>query len=245
MRKRLDIKINDPCGENWQDFQKDGSTAYCQNCQKHVIDFTTKSDEEIFEYFNRDRGKVCGRLTEAQLRSYYSKRESSALNKAAIITAGMLTLGRISESSPLPNKLINPIVEINNRHDRQLCTNKVQDSHSTDALMIRGKVISDDDGTLLSGVNVIIKGTAIGTTTDLNGEFKLLYNSYRGDPIILVFSFIGLQTTEYGISDNTKEIEIGSVVMKTDVILLGEVCTIRWWTQRGIWSGIKNVFTRR
>jgi len=52
---------------------------------------------------------------------------------------------------------------------------------------ITGKVISADDGTDLPGVNVTIKGTTNGTTTDVNGTFKLSVP----DNATLVFSFIG------------------------------------------------------
>jgi TonB-linked SusC/RagA family outer membrane protein len=81
---------------------------------------------------------------------------------------------------------------------------------------ITGTVVSGDDGTSLPGVNVVLKGTTIGTVTDINGEYKL---NVPADGGILVFSFIGLAS---------QEIELGArsvidVAMIADVTELSEV----------------------
>jgi TonB-linked SusC/RagA family outer membrane protein len=81
---------------------------------------------------------------------------------------------------------------------------------------ISGRVTSEEDGTGLPGVNVVLKGTTNGTVTDSEGNYRLNAPSSGG---ILVFSFIGLQT---------QEIEVGNravidVAMKSDVTELSEV----------------------
>ena len=65
---------------------------------------------------------------------------------------------------------------------------------------ISGKVTSREDGASLPGVNVIIKGTNIGTVTDVDGMFKLDVPAEGG---ILVFTFIGLKTQEVTIGNQT------------------------------------------
>jgi hypothetical protein len=57
-----------------------------------------------------------------------------------------------------------------------------------------GIVKVKSDKTPLPGVNVVIKGTKIGTQTDFDGYFKI---SVPDSLNILSFSFIGLQTLEY------------------------------------------------
>lgn len=64
---------------------------------------------------------------------------------------------------------------------------------------VTGKVTSLEDATALPGVNVVLKGTTIGTTTDADGSFSL---SVPADGI-LVFSFIGLKTQEIQIGQST------------------------------------------
>ena len=46
-------------------------------------------------------------------------------------------------------------------------------------------VVSDDSGVPLPGVNVVIKGTNIGTTTDFNGNYSI----NASDSDVLTFSF--------------------------------------------------------
>ena len=58
---------------------------------------------------------------------------------------------------------------------------------------VRGSV-KDDTGEPLAGVSVLVKGTQVGTVTDIDGTFLL-----RGVPAsgkTLVISFIGMETQE-------------------------------------------------
>ncbi len=54
-------------------------------------------------------------------------------------------------------------------------------------------VVSDQNGLVVPGVTVIIKGSSIGTVTDANGRFKLVNVN---EDAVLIFSAIGLQTQE-------------------------------------------------
>ncbi len=81
---------------------------------------------------------------------------------------------------------------------------------------VSGRVTSDSDGSGIPGVNVILKGTTTGTTSDLDGNYRVSVPEEGGT---LVFSFIGLAR---------QEVEIGSrsvvdVAMSEDVETLGEV----------------------
>lgn len=84
---------------------------------------------------------------------------------------------------------------------------------------ITGRVTSSEDGLPLPGVNVMIKGTAQGTTTDLNGNFSLELPERAS----LVFSFVGLETVEAGQPTNGTL----NVNMKEDVSQLSEVVVTR------------------
>src|SRR5690606_5438306 len=58
--------------------------------------------------------------------------------------------------------------------------------------LIKGKV-QDDQGMSLPGVSIQVKGTAVATTTDTEGNFQL--SSPDSEPV-LVFKFLGFQTKE-------------------------------------------------
>ncbi|NBP67739.1 MAG: TonB-dependent receptor [Cytophagia bacterium] len=90
---------------------------------------------------------------------------------------------------------------------------------------VSGKVTSTEDGSALPGVNVVIKGTTIGTVTDAQGNYKLSVPA-GGSPS-LVFSFIGLNTTEIAIGERS----IVDVSLGLDVTQLNEVVVVGYGTQ--------------
>ncbi len=80
---------------------------------------------------------------------------------------------------------------------------------------ITGTVIGDD-GQGLPGVNVIVKNTTTGTTTDIDGNYKLQVDA---EAQTLVFSFIGLQTQEVLIGARS----VVDVELSSDLQQLSEV----------------------
>ncbi|MDX1326982.1 MAG: carboxypeptidase-like regulatory domain-containing protein, partial [Arenibacter sp.] len=63
--------------------------------------------------------------------------------------------------------------------------------------VVSGTITDADQGGPLPGVNVVVKGTATGTTSDFDGNYELRVNSF---PATLVFSFIGYATKELEVS---------------------------------------------
>ena len=61
--------------------------------------------------------------------------------------------------------------------------------HAFAQVKISGIVLSGDDKAPLPGVNVVVKGTTIGTATDVNGAYTLDLADANG--VILTFSYIG------------------------------------------------------
>jgi TonB-linked SusC/RagA family outer membrane protein len=76
--------------------------------------------------------------------------------------------------------------------------------------------VKDVDGIPLPGVNVLVKGTTVGTSTDANGDFAL--DAPEASRTI-VFSFVGLKTIEMTLDGRTKF----EVAMESDVATLKEV----------------------
>src|SRR5690348_1584591 len=60
-------------------------------------------------------------------------------------------------------------------------------------ITVTGTVTSSDDHATLPGVNVIVKGSNIGTTTDADGKYSLQVPDGNAT---LVFSFIGFMPQE-------------------------------------------------
>ena len=66
--------------------------------------------------------------------------------------------------------------------------------------IIQGTVLEEGTNEPLIGVNVVVKGTTIGTTTDIDGKYSIKIPS---DKAILVFSYIGQKTEEYSVKGLT------------------------------------------
>jgi|WetSurMetagenome_2_1015567.scaffolds.fasta_scaffold00981_2 TonB-linked SusC/RagA family outer membrane protein len=81
---------------------------------------------------------------------------------------------------------------------------------------ITGKVTSIEDGLGMAGVPVVVKGTTIGTATDIDGNFKL---SVPADAATLVVSFIGMKTVELPIGSQT----VFNVELAPDILALEDV----------------------
>ncbi len=64
--------------------------------------------------------------------------------------------------------------------------------------------VKDQNGKLLEGVTVQIKGTDLAAITNSKGEYKLEVP----DNAILIYSFIGLKTVEKKVSDGMSTLNI-------------------------------------
>jgi TonB-linked SusC/RagA family outer membrane protein len=88
---------------------------------------------------------------------------------------------------------------------------------------ITGAVIAED-GEPLVGVNVLVKGTTIGTTTDIAGKFSL---DVTQEDAVLIFSYIGFTTQEITLGNRT----VINISLVPDVQALGEVQIVGYGTQ--------------
>lgn len=61
------------------------------------------------------------------------------------------------------------------------------------SITIKGTVTDAQMGKTLPGANILVKGTTIGTTSDLNGKYEIVVPSQYDT---LRFSYIGYQTKE-------------------------------------------------
>ncbi len=96
---------------------------------------------------------------------------------------------------------------------------------SSDAKALIKGTVSDEKGNTLPGATVSIKGTTLGTTTDVNGAFSI---TVPAGAKVLVISFIGMKT---------QEVEVGSrttlnITLQTGDQSLDEVVVIGYGTAK-------------
>ncbi|MBL7970364.1 MAG: TonB-dependent receptor plug domain-containing protein, partial [Prolixibacteraceae bacterium] len=81
---------------------------------------------------------------------------------------------------------------------------------------ISGTVTSADDGGSIPGVSVSVKGTTLGTITDMDGKFRL---KIPQESKTLVFTFVGMKTQEVALGSQM----VYDVKMNSDNIAVDEV----------------------
>lgn len=92
-------------------------------------------------------------------------------------------------------------------------------------ITVNGKVSDGTPNEGIPGVNIIIKGTANGTTTDLDGNYKIGVPSEKS---VLVFSSVGFVSEEILVGSQS----VIDVVLNPDVTALSEVVVIGYGTSK-------------
>jgi TonB-linked SusC/RagA family outer membrane protein len=91
--------------------------------------------------------------------------------------------------------------------------------------VVEGTVISSDEQTGMPGVNVVVKGTTVGTATDVNGKYRI---EVPNEAMVLQFSFIGYVTTEETIGGRSAI----DVTLPVDTETLNEVVVVGYGIQK-------------
>lgn len=93
---------------------------------------------------------------------------------------------------------------------------------------VTGRVTSGVDNSPLPGVSVLIKGTAIGTTTDVDGRYSI--DPGTNANATLSFSFIGFVTQEVPVQGRT----VIDIALAEDMTQLGEVVVTAFGERKDI-----------
>ena len=134
-------------------------------------------------------------------------------------------LNHISETAGLDFKRINDTISITGRKKPEKTETASYD------FIINGKV-TDENGAPLPGANVIVKGTSIGTNTDMDGNYAL---EVPDDATVLLFSYIGYVSEEVEIAGRS----VIDMALLPDVTSLEEitVSTGYWETKEKLNPG--------
>ena len=105
-------------------------------------------------------------------------------------------------------------------------------------ISITGKVINEN-GEPMPGVNILLKGSAVGTTTDVNGNFSITVPDGNA---VLIFSFIGYNSQE----ENVNNRSVLNISLTPDIKTLNEVIVTGYTSQekRDITGAISTVSSK-
>lgn len=86
-------------------------------------------------------------------------------------------------------------------------------------ITISGTITSAEDGTTIPGATILVKGTTLGTTSDLDGNYQI---EVQPDHTHLIFSFVGMITREIAINGR----KVIDVKLEPAVLDLGELVVV-------------------
>jgi len=88
---------------------------------------------------------------------------------------------------------------------------------------VSGTVV-DTDGIPLMGVNILVKGTTVGTQTDFDGNYSIM----APQDGVLVFTYLGMLTKSIAVGDKS----VIDVVLEENAAALSEVVVVGYGTQK-------------
>ena len=91
---------------------------------------------------------------------------------------------------------------------------------------ITGQVTSKEDGLALPGVNVVVKGSNKGASTDFDGNYTI---TLEGENKVLVYSYVGYATQEIVVGRTSKTI---NAVLEEDLAALDEVVVVGYGARK-------------
>lgn len=220
------LKIDKPCGENWDTMTDTENGKFCSSCSKSVIDFTQLTDNEVLQIIEQNSGKLCGRLTKEQLNraiQLYQPTNNSRFYKLLI---GLLLVGASENSLATDNqKLQQDIISIVDYNDNNLQQTVLQ-TEPADSIgnVVQGLVIDAKTKEPLPFAEVKIKDTNTGVVTDVDGKFKLVVpDNLITDKIHLVIKYVGYKQTEIVINKNDLPITKELGLVPNENVLMGSI----------------------
>ncbi|MCG8577728.1 MAG: hypothetical protein MI810_22795, partial [Flavobacteriales bacterium] len=136
MKNSVQIRVNKPCSENFNEFEKTAKGGFCNSCQKEVIDFSQMSNSEVLSFFSLKTKDVCGRFRSSQVQNPISNLLKKGIGIASI------SLMALAISPPLQAQNTTAKVEV----------------IAQQQYVVKG-IVSDDQNYPLPGVNVVLKGS--------------------------------------------------------------------------------------
>ncbi|MGQ1786114.1 SusC/RagA family TonB-linked outer membrane protein [Saccharicrinis sp. GN24d3] len=110
--------------------------------------------------------------------------------------------------------------------DKQIVLFDVTVIQQAEKFAIKG-IVTDNSGQPLPGVTVLLKGTSVGTITDINGKYAL--TDIPADAVLL-FSFIGMQSQEVQVASRS----VINITLLDEALGLDEVVVIGYGTQKKV-----------
>ncbi|HYD22731.1 MAG TPA: carboxypeptidase regulatory-like domain-containing protein [Flavipsychrobacter sp.] len=166
----IQLNIDRPCHEDWDKMNPQEQGRFCDSCQKTVIDFTTWSDKDLYNFFVNYQNGVCGRFFGSQLKKelHIPPQPTSRLYRLAIACGLTLMFAQIPQAHSRVRQPIELLAYEEDGGDDKNTNAKERGS-------LKGQVM-DENGLPVAYaiVEVTMKGIKkTQTVADMNGSYNI------------------------------------------------------------------------
>ncbi len=233
------LSIPQPCAEDWSAMARtESGERFCASCQHAVFDLTTRSDAEVLRLAAARDGRLCGRITTAQL---------DRINRGLAVRvrpvasprwpATVLLLIGLSLAAPAATFARPPLVA-QTRLDN---LNPIFEAALSDTVIIEGRVTDAKSGEGVIGANVIIEGTRLGTVADSEGRYRLAVPAdsvARSITLIATCIGYGREARKVPITQTKLDFRMDEAVMLGLIVIPDDSSM-----PHRLWNGVKHLFS--
>lgn len=133
-------------------------------------------------------------------------------------------LNYLSKTSDLQFKRVNETINVSRRSGGKESVSEIITIQSQNQ-EVTGRITSAEDATGLPGVNVIVKGTAQGTVTDIEGNYNI---EVADASTVLTFSSVGFVSQEIVVGNQS----VIDVLLIADLTSLEEIIVVGYGTMK-------------
>lgn len=201
------IEIPEPCHEDWNLMTPQDKGRHCAVCDKVVVDFSKASKQDIINHIKKE-GKICGRIPRQYIGTDLEEekiRKSFGLNGMVATMVNLLALTTISTAVAQEKSKVESVCQ-DTKTSTPLSTLVQSTTKNENARVIKGKTY--EGGLELPGVTIMIKGSDIGTQSNLEGEYELVIpEEYNTKRLTIVASFIGMNDVKVRVGKSKDNVE--------------------------------------
>lgn len=212
------LYVPKPCTKKGRIFSENNNGFDCSLCHKEVIDFRTMEGQKVLSIVKETSTPTCGIFKKEQLHQEISKIHPNLFFRILMPAIALISNPESTEAMPVHR------VEVS--HNSDLFLEQVNTRKETIAqnFKISGFVYADDDKSPLPGTIIRIIGTNKTVSAGLDGGFSIEIDGQLDTTLEISFSFIGYLTKTKVVELYTKELFLGTQLLKIDHEgIIGEV----------------------
>jgi len=216
--KKNYLYVPNPCTKKGRIFSESNNGFDCNLCHKEVIDFRTMEGQKVLSIVKETSTPTCGIFKKEQLHQEISKIHPNLFFRILMPAIALISNPESTEAMPVHK------TEVSHNSDCFLEQVNTRKETIVQNFKISGFVYSEDDKSPLPGTTIRIIGTNKTVSAGLDGGFSIEIEGQLDTSLEISFSFIGYLTKTKVVELYTKELFLGTQLLKIDEGgIIGEV----------------------